>query len=106
MGLLFPLELLARAPPRALLADLLGLEHETLRLDDVEEEFAHKIGRRRVGLLQARPESERKKPFVKSLAVASVSSINVDTSAERPSGSKWRVRPKFSVYLIWVYVPL
>ena len=56
MSLLLPLGLLAVAPPRVLLANLLGFEHEAFRLDYVEEELAHEIRRASVGLLEARAE--------------------------------------------------
>jgi hypothetical protein len=66
VSFLLPLGLLTGSPPGALLAHLFRLQHETFGLDNVEEQFAYKVGSCRVGLLQTRTESVNEKK--KSLA--------------------------------------
>lgn len=61
VGLLFQLRLETFTPPRSLLAHFLWFQHKTFGLDDIEEQFAHQVGGRCVGLLQTRT-----KPFVAS----------------------------------------
>lgn len=54
VGLLFQLRLETFTPPRSLLAHFLWFQHKTFGLDDIEEQFAHQVGGRCVGLLQTR----------------------------------------------------
>lgn len=57
----FELRLDARAPPAILGANLFRLEHKTLRLDDIEEEFPDEVRRAGPSHFQARSETKQKK---------------------------------------------